>query len=212
MTDKINERDRSRPPGHETAPNHIMVSPARESNNSNSDRDENNRTSSTSCNDSIPSNDKISSAESTTTAAGNTPVLNVQGERNDDATSSQGNGALTGRAASLAALRKHQVRPGQVLNPRGRPKKDYDLAAMAQKHAEKAIQTLAQCLDDETATWPARVSAASELLDRGFGRAPQSLNVDHKLDFSASFEAFVRELGDKRAGRKTIEHDIEDIE
>ena len=75
------------------------------------------------------------------------------------------------------------------------------------------MRTLAACLDDETATWPAKVSAASELLDRGFGRAPQSLQVDHKLDFSANFEAFVRELGDRRAGRlpaKVIEHDDEE--
>jgi hypothetical protein len=40
---------------------------------------------------------------------------------------------------------------------------------MAQKHAEKAIQTLALCLDDETATWPARVFCR-ELLDRLAGR------------------------------------------
>ena len=88
-------------------------------------------------------------------------------------------------------------------------------AKLAQKHAQKAIETLARCLDDDTATWPARVSAARELLDRGFGRAPQSLNVDHKLDFSASFEAFVRELGDRRAGRRPaeqIEHDADDAE
>ena len=91
--------------------------------------------------------------------------------------------------------------PGETRNPRGRPKKDLDLARMAQQHAEKAVQTLAACLDDETATWPAKVTAASELLDRGFGRAPQSLQVDHKLDFSANFEAFVRELGDRRAGQ-----------
>ena len=70
---------------------------------------------------------------------------------------------------------------------------------MAQQHAQKAIETLARCLDDDTATWPAKVSAASELLDRGFGRAPQSLQVDHRLDFSANFEAFVRELGDRQS-------------
>ena len=45
--------------------------------------------------------------------------------------------------------------------------------------------------------------------------SPQSLNVDHKIDFSASFEAFVRELGDRRAGRKPaeqIEHAADEAE
>jgi hypothetical protein len=83
---------------------------------------------------------------------------------------------------------------GEVRNPRGRPKKDYDLAALAQSHAELAVKTLAQCLTDAEASWPAKVSAASELLDRGFGKAPQSLDVEHKVTLSDEFEAFVRRL------------------
>lgn len=100
---------------------------------------------------------------------------------------------LDGRARSLANLRPQ--RPGEPSkNPRGRPKKDYDLAKMAQAHAEKAIETLAKCLVDSESTWSAKVSAASELLDRGFGKAPQSLDVEHKVTLSDEFEQFIRRL------------------
>jgi hypothetical protein len=101
-------------------------------------------------------------------------------------------GNLDGRARRLANL--IPAKKGEVRNPRGRPKKDYDLAKMAQAHAEKAIETLAKCLVDGESSWPAKVSAASELLDRGFGKAPQSLDVEHKVTLSDEFEAFVRRL------------------
>lgn len=97
------------------------------------------------------------------------------------------------RARRIANLKP--IKPGQALNPRGRPKKDLDLAALAQQHAQKAIETLAKCLIDSEATWPAKVSAASELLDRGFGRAPQSIDVKATVTLAAEFENFVRSIG-----------------
>ena len=96
------------------------------------------------------------------------------------------------RAQRLANLRP--IPKGTSLNPSGRPKKDKDLAAMAQAHAELAVKTLAQCLTDAESSWPAKVSAASELLDRGFGKAPQSLDVEHKVTLSDEFENFIRRL------------------
>lgn len=91
------------------------------------------------------------------------------------------------------------AKKGEVRNPRGRPKKDLDLAALAQKHAEKAVETLAKCLVSDEATWPAKVSAASELLDRGFGKAPQHGTMHHEVGFSKQFEDFIRELTGKPA-------------
>lgn len=124
-----------------------------------------------------------------------------QQESRDDSTGNSGQ--LTGRARSLANLRP--MKPGETRNPRGRPKKDYDLAKLAQKHAEKAVQTLADCLVDANASWNAKVSAAAELLDRGFGRAPQSLDVKHELSFSDQFEQFVRQLS-TRQNEKVVQH------
>lgn len=99
------------------------------------------------------------------------------------------------RKRSLANLRP--IKPGEVRNPRGRPKKDYVLADLAQVHAEKAIATLVSVMSNEENPPAARISAASELLDRGFGRAPQSLDVKTTVTLSEEFEAFVRSLGRK---------------
>lgn len=96
---------------------------------------------------------------------------------------------------------------GEVRNPRGRPKKDLDLAKLAQTHAEKAINTLVAVMTAEDATPSARVSAASEILDRGFGRAPANLQVDHKLGFSEQFEDFIRQMMGGRDS-KLIEMDV----
>jgi len=49
------------------------------------------------------------------------------------------------------------------------------LADMAQTHGEQALQTLVEIATDGDAPHSARVSAANALLDRGYGRPPQSL-------------------------------------
>ena len=60
-----------------------------------------------------------------------------------------------------------QFKPGQTGNPGGRPK---GIAALARQHAEADIDFLAELLDDETAPTSARIQAARELLDRGYGK------------------------------------------
>ena len=83
--------------------------------------------------------DNTTTTQSTMTATttANTPALNMQGEAAEALTPSKDN-KLQGRARSLANLRP--ARPGERRNPRGRPKKDYDLAKMAQKHAQQAVR------------------------------------------------------------------------
>ncbi len=120
-------------------------------------------------------------------------MFDVQVEQSQDLNDSK----AVKRANSLANLRPAQK--GEVRNPRGRSKKDYDVAAMAQKHALKAIETLAEVMTNIGATPAARVSAASELLDRGFGRSPQSLDVTHQIGFSEQFEDYMRGLMGKNA-------------
>jgi hypothetical protein len=73
---------------------------------------------------------------------------------------------------------------------------------MAQVHAQQAVETLAQCLTDPEASWPAKIHAASELLDRGFGRPPQALDVTQRHSISEEFEAFVREM---QTGRRATD-------
>lgn len=60
--------------------------------------------------------------------------------------------------------------PGKSGNPRGRPKADFTLAALAKKHTKEALLVLVSVMRDKES--PQRVTAAKELLDRGWGKAP----------------------------------------
>lgn len=103
---------------------------------------------------------------------------------------------VKGRGRSPAS--RSNLRPrakGQPsLNPGGRPKKEFKLAEMARQHAIAALATLVDVMQDKTATPASRVSAASEVLDRAFGRAPQAMKVNVEASFSEQFEAFVRTI------------------
>lgn len=113
------------------------------------------------------------------------------------------------RERQLANLRPFQK--GVSGNPSGRKKKDLDLAALAQKHAEKAIMTLVDVMSDEGATPAARVGAASEILDRGFGRAPQSIDMNATMTLSGAFEDFIRMLN-AGSGAKVIDQVVDAAE
>lgn len=107
----------------------------------------------------------------------------------------------TPRERQLAGL-KRVPKGGPSPNPRGRPKKDFEAAAAAAKLAPDAIKALGEIINDPQAPASSRVSAATEILDRAYGRAPQSIKVNAELSFSEQFEQFIRELN-----ARTIEHD-----
>ena len=71
---------------------------------------------------------------------------------------------------------------------------------MARQHASAALATLVDVMQDKTATPASRVSAASEVLDRAFGRAPQAMKLNVEASFSEQFEAFVREINARTIG------------
>ena len=52
-----------------------------------------------------------------------------------------------------------------------------DIRAMAQTYGSEAVDTLAEIMRDESKPDAARIAAAKELLDRGFGKSPQSLDL-----------------------------------
>lgn len=66
---------------------------------------------------------------------------------------------------------------GQSGNPGGRPKALKPVEEAARKHSTLAIQTLADIAKDMGQPAAARVSAASALLDRAWGKARQP--VEH---------------------------------
>lgn len=69
-------------------------------------------------------------------------------------------------------------RPGQSGNPSGGPKGIGDVRAAARAHTTLAIQTLAEVAANRKAAPSARVSAAEALLDRGWGKSVQPVEVN----------------------------------
>ena len=55
-------------------------------------------------------------------------------------------------------------------NPLGRPRVILTVRDLAREHTEEAIETLAAIMRDEAAPAAARISACSEILNRGHGR------------------------------------------
>ena len=72
---------------------------------------------------------------------------------------------------------KGGFKPGKSGNPSGRPKSNAFIVSLAQACTEEAIQTLAEIMRDESKPTAARVSAATALLDRGYGKAPQAHTI-----------------------------------
>jgi hypothetical protein len=63
---------------------------------------------------------------------------------------------------------------GKSGNPGGRPKAEIAVRDLARQHTVAAIRALVEALDATTES--VRVSAAQALLDRGWGKAPQTLS------------------------------------
>jgi len=100
------------------------------------------------------------------------------------------------RARALENLKKGTpFRPGQSGNPKGRPPKSHCARDIAAKHARKAFRALSEVLSDKEAPPAARVSAASQILDRAFGKAPQSLEVTQTVGLSEAFEDVIKQIG-----------------
>ena len=69
--------------------------------------------------------------------------------------------------------------PGQSGNPGGRPRLPEDAKQLARGYTRKAIETLATVMQNDDAPAAARVTAASTLLDRAWGKAPQHITTDN---------------------------------
>lgn len=55
-----------------------------------------------------------------------------------------------------------------------------DIKAIAQDYGEEAVKSLVEIMRDGDAPHAARVAAAKDILDRGYGKAQQSLDVSSK--------------------------------
>ncbi|GJE14265.1 DUF5681 domain-containing protein [Methylobacterium longum] len=68
--------------------------------------------------------------------------------------------------------------PGQSGNPGGRPRLPDDVKQLARGYTREALETLAGVMRNDEAPAAARVTAASHILDRAWGKPAQHLTVD----------------------------------
>ena len=55
-----------------------------------------------------------------------------------------------------------------------------DIRSLARSHTKTAIKTLVGVMNQTETSPAARVAAANSLLDRGWGKPPQSLAIEHE--------------------------------
>jgi Family of unknown function (DUF5681) len=67
---------------------------------------------------------------------------------------------------------------GQSGNPGGRPKVLGEVQDLARQHTAEAIETLAAIMRDKKAPPAARALASNSILDRAYGRPPQTVNAN----------------------------------
>ena len=81
----------------------------------------------------------------------------------------------------VGAPRGRPFKKGHSGNPGGRPKEVKDVQALARTHTAEAMQTLVEVMRTGKPD-RARAAAAESLLDRGWGRAPQTVEVSTDND------------------------------
>lgn len=78
---------------------------------------------------------------------------------------------------------------GPSPNPGGRPAIVAELRELAREHTSEAIETLISVMRDKSAPPASRVTAAREVLDRGYGRPAMELALDASLNTQIDVEA-----------------------
>lgn len=68
-------------------------------------------------------------------------------------------------------------KPGQSGNPGGRPKGVAEVIALARQHTALAFRKLVEMIEADETPAAARATAIGMLLDRGWGKAVQSINA-----------------------------------
>lgn len=89
------------------------------------------------------------------------------------------------------------ARPNAGRKPGAVKKAKLDIAEKAKAYGEDALATLADIMGDTNAPHSARVSAANHLLDRGFGKPMQAVEVGGKDGEKIAFTGFLIDRASK---------------
>src|SRR5262245_31859075 len=100
-------------------------------------------------------------------------------------------------------------------NPSGRPKSDVTVSELARAHGPRAIEVLAELMNDPKASATARAMAADRILDRAYGKPPQ-LNTTDAAQFRRACDLTDDELAAIIAGAlpeppAAAEHEAEQL-
>lgn len=100
----------------------------------------------------------------------------------DDEEDSRGISFRTGQEKKKA--RGTPFVAGQSGNPRGRPKVEgiRDIRERARDYTDLALETLVEICGNNEERGSARATAAGMILDRGWGKAPQTVVIDGEVD------------------------------
>ncbi len=82
------------------------------------------------------------------------------------------------------------------------PKARLEIASLARSHAPSVINMLIGIVNQEKSPPMARIAAGRELLDRGFGKAPQKMTID---DERPQIREIVLQFVDPRPDVDTVE-------
>ena len=98
--------------------------------------------------------------------------------------------------------------PGESGNPNGRPQLDRELAAAAREMTPEILERLAFWLKSDS--YKASLGAAAILLDRGYGKPTQHIEIDDATindlaeEFSLAPEQVRRDLAEQRKHLKAV--------
>ena len=104
----------------------------------------------------------------------------------------------------------HRWQKGQSCNPGGRPKEFKWLKELCRENTEVAVKTLIDVASDPDVSPGARVAAACALLDRGYGRPTQSVDIKQEVSLGVQHLAALKAINvqfeeHQEAKRKAID-------
>lgn len=78
---------------------------------------------------------------------------------------------------------------------------------LVQEASPRAVEVLVECLDDPTATWKDRQTAAQALIEHGFGKAVDRIQVANITGTGGDTRAVPKQLLDQRVAALMAESD-----